>query len=322
MTTSDLELQAEKGCRRILLDEQRDPAPACALPRTLAEQAAYIIYTSGSTGLPKGTLVTHRGLVNLVEDLGACCGLTAPFRNLVMTSISFDPFAEQLLMALMWGGTAVLSRRDWEPEAFWRFMADREIDSISTIPTILGHLISGAPPQPHPLRYIIVGGEPFPEFLWDELKRLGLHGRVFNMYGPTEATIEAIGYRFSPDHKGPAPIGRPLGNYRAYVLDNGLEALADGASGELFLAGDGLARGYMGRPALTAARFVPDPYAQRMGERMYRSGDRAHWLPDGYLHFHGRLDQQIKIRGSRVEPGEVEEAGGLIITAEVVRHGS
>ncbi|MEV0691702.1 non-ribosomal peptide synthase/polyketide synthase [Streptomyces sp. NPDC050388] len=279
------------------------------------DHAAYIVYTSGSTGRPKGVVVEHRHLVNLCHDHRE--GLVAPhtadgrrLRAALSASFSFDTSWEgPLLLAL--GQEVHLVDEDvrLDPEAFCAQVTERRLDLVNVTPSFLRELTAAgllAPGRHHP-RVLLVGGEATGPDTWRELcAAAGLGVTAYNMYGPTECTVDAT-YGRCAEHPDRPVIGRPGRNLRAYVLDGALRPVPPGVPGELYLAGAQVARGYLGRPGLTASRFLADPFGAP-GERMYRTGDRARWDERGLLEFLGRADEQIKIRGFRIEPGEVEAA--------------
>ncbi|WP_243762466.1 non-ribosomal peptide synthetase [Streptomyces sp. Tu 3180] len=279
------------------------------------DHAAYIVYTSGSTGLPKGVVVEHRQLVNLCHDHRE--GIVAPhtahgrrLRAALSASFSFDTSWEgPLLLAL--GQEVHLVDEDvrLDPEAFCAQVAERGLDLVNVTPSFLRELTAAgllAPGRHHP-RVLLVGGEATGSDTWRELCAAdGLGVTAYNVYGPTECTVDAT-YGPVTDHPDRPVVGRPGRNLRAHVLDGALRPVPPGVPGELYLAGAQVARGYLNRPGLTASRFVADPFGAP-GERMYRTGDRARWNERGLLEFLGRADEQIKIRGFRVEPGEVEAA--------------
>ncbi|MGW5281074.1 non-ribosomal peptide synthase/polyketide synthase [Streptomyces collinus] len=285
--------------------------PAPLLP----DHAAYIVYTSGSTGRPKGVVVEHRHLVNLCHDHRE--GLVAPhtadghrLRAALSASFSFDTSWEgPLLLAL--GQEVHLVDEDvrLDPDAFCAQVAEGRLDLVNVTPSFLRELTAAgllAPGRHHP-RVLLVGGEATGPGTWRELcAATGLGVTAYNMYGPTECTVDAT-YARCADHPDRPVIGRPGRNLRAHVLDGALRPVPPGVPGELYLAGAQVARGYLGRPGLTASRFLADPFGAP-GERMYRTGDRARWNERGLLEFLGRADEQIKIRGFRIEPGEVEAA--------------
>ena len=219
------------------------------------------------------------------------------------------------MLPLMGGGAAVVisdAIRESPPQ-FWQQVIRHGVTFISCVPSHLELVIHQAP-KGVALDHLVMGGEAFTwEFYKEILHQLNV-GQIANLYGPTEATIDAVGFAVTGNQAGPhIPIGRPLPGYRVYVLDGGLEPVPAGVAGELYIAGAGLARGYLGRAGLTAERFVADPFGPA-GSRMYRSGDLARWRADGVLDFLGRADSQVKVRGFRIEPGEIEAA--------LVRHGS
>jgi amino acid adenylation domain-containing protein len=273
---------------------------------------AYVIYTSGSTGTPKGVVVSHGSLARHVAAVRALFGLTPADRVLQFASFSFDASLEQLLPALTAGARVVLRPDEqWTPEELRRRVRDERITVMELVPAYWEPFLAaltGAPASDlASLRLLVTGGEAVGTGLaaaWSE-RLPGV--RVVNTYGPTEGTISATWSLVGEPGAGRIPIGRPLGGRSVYVLDATGRPAPVGVAGELHLAGPELADGYLRRPALTAERFVPDPYGPP-GGRMYRTGDRARWRPDGELEFLGRLDDQVKLRGVRIELGEVEAA--------------
>jgi len=277
---------------------------------------AYIVYTSGSTGQPKGVGVPHRAATSLAASRLAHDPIGPGDRILASISVGFDVSIGQLVLPLLNGAAVVIAPQlqRLDPRDFWALLERDEVTHINGVPSffdaMIESLLQGTPPQTHGgLRQLMLGGEPLNPALVGRLRQALPGTRLANMYGPTEACIDATAYVVPDDIELPplVPIGRPLPGYRCYVLDEAGRPVAIGATGELHLAGAGLARGYCGRPDETAARFVPDPFAPP-GERMYRTGDRVRWRVDGQLEFHGRDDGQVKIRGFRVEVGEVEAA--------------
>nr|WP_245805102.1 non-ribosomal peptide synthetase [Amycolatopsis australiensis] len=266
---------------------------------------AYVIYTSGSTGRPKGVVVPHEGIVNRLLWMQDEYGLTGDDRVLQKTPSSFDVSVWEFLWPLVTGATEVLARPGGhqDPAYLARLVRDRGVTTVHFVPSMLQAFL----PEPVArectgLRRVLCSGEALPPDTVTQFSRV-LHAELHNLYGPTEASVDVTAWRTSAGEPG-VPIGRPVWNTRTYVLDGALRPVPPGTAGELYLAGVQLARGYLGRPGLTAERFVADPYGPP-GSRMYRTGDLARFRPDGVLEFLGRADEQIKIRGFRVEPGEI-----------------
>jgi amino acid adenylation domain-containing protein len=282
-------------------DPEAVPASRGPGPSIAAEQLAYVIYTSGSTGRPKGVAVPHRGLVNLLRSQIAGFGVTPDDRVLQFASFSFDAFVSELGMAILSGAALVLA----SPETLASShelsdLVSREGVTVATMPpTMLGVL---APRELPSLRTVITAGEACSAEI---VARWAGGTRFINAYGPTEATVCAT-FTAPLSGAGVPPIGRPLPHTAVYVLSSDLEPVPPGSDGEIYIAGVSLARGYVGRPGATAERFLPDPFARTPGSRMYRTGDRGRVLPDGQLHYVGRVDHQLKVRGFRIEPGEIE----------------
>jgi amino acid adenylation domain-containing protein len=280
--------------------------------------AAYVIYTSGSTGTPKGVLVEHGALAAHAAAVQAHYGLNGNDRILQFASFNFDASVEQTLPPLASGACVVLREEAVSSvEALGRYVADGL--TILNLPTAQWHLLAQAwaagesVPDLRALRLVIAGGEAMlPQYAarWRETPAAG--ARLLNAYGPTEAVVTATTFDvpagFGADGAPRVPIGRPFGARAAYVLDGAGEPAPIGVPGELHLGGASLARGYLGRPALTAERFVPDPFGGAPGARLYRTGDVARHEADGTLEFLGRADHQVKVRGFRIELGEVEAA--------------
>jgi amino acid adenylation domain-containing protein/thioester reductase-like protein len=265
-------------------------------------QAAYVIYTSGSTGKPKGVVVEHRSVVDYLSHT-ASAYLGARGTALLPTPITFDLSVTALYTPLVTGGCVLLDPLDAEATG-----SDRKpFAFLKVTPSHLA-MMAAMPNAPAPTADLLLGGEAVEAPVLRRWMSEHPDVSVLNVYGPTEATVNCTEYRVPATGPGDVvPIGRPQPNARVYVLDARLDLAPQGVVGELYLAGDGLARGYLGRPGLTAERFVPDPFGPA-GSRMYRSGDRARWTVDGQLEFRGRADDQLSVRGHRVEPGEVEAA--------------
>ena len=288
---------------------------AADLPHTVAgENLSYLIYTSGSTGTPKGTMVRHASLANHAWAAVAEYGVTADDRVLQFASLSFDASVEEIFPTLMAGAALVLRTEESIGSVgdFFRFVQERGV-TILDLPTAYWHGVVVAMEGeglalPDAVRLVIIGGErALPERVaaW---RRLGTGARLVNTYGPTEATVVAMHHTVDEGDARAAevPIGRYVRNARGYVLDAALNPVPAGVPGQLYLGGAGLARGYLGRPGLTARHFVPDPFSGEPGARLYATGDRVRYLEGGEAEFCGRVDEQVKIRGFRIEPGEVE----------------
>ncbi|WP_069758816.1 non-ribosomal peptide synthetase [Streptomyces sp. LUP47B] len=275
-------------------DHQEPP-----LQRPLPGNLAYITYTSGSTGRPKGVLATHRNAVEFVEWTHRTFGRQALRKVLFSTSLNFDVSVFEIFAPLLCGGRIELVDNLLSLTA-----SGTDAGLISGVPSVMAGLVAERPDAaPHT---VALGGEPIPAQLREDLRDAFPTARLVNFYGPTEATIYATAWRSDEDTvQGSPPLGEPLARNRVHLLDQALRPVPDGIVGEIHLGGGGPARGYLGRPALTAERFVADPFGAP-GERMYRTGDLAVRGRDGRLRFVGRADQQVKIRGFRVELGEIE----------------
>ncbi|WP_425537611.1 amino acid adenylation domain-containing protein [Myxococcus fulvus] len=267
------------------------------------EGAAYLIYTSGSTGRPKGVLVPHRGALHLAEAMGERFNLGPGARVLQFASPVFDASVSEYLQALTTGSMLHLppSGEVLAGEALHRILREQRI-THATLPPSACALLPDAPLPD--LRWLISAGEPCPE---DLVTRFAPGREMINAYGPTEATVCST-WATCRVGEGAPDIGRPLPQVDAYVLDEALRPVPPGVAGELYVGGPLVARGYLGRPELTAERFVPDPHADEPGARLYRTGDVARWRASGHLELLGRVDAQVKLRGFRIEPGEVESA--------------
>ena len=296
-TTTPLTLHLDDPGLAAALESRPVTNPA---PGTDTSQTAYLIYTSGSTGVPKGVAVTHQGLTSLSHGQTSRLRVTPASTVLQFSSPGFDAVVFELAMALLTGARLVLAPGESRlpGDQLVALIARHHITHATLIPSVLAALDPETVPS---LTTLVVAGEALPQPLLDRWA-----GRVamFNAYGPTESTVWAtVSPALAPGR--PPVIGRPITGTWAYVLDDALRPVAPGTTGELYLAGAGLARGYVNNPALTAQRFVASPFGER-GERMYRTGDLARWTQDGELEFAGRADEQVKIRGFRIELGEIE----------------
>jgi amino acid adenylation domain-containing protein/non-ribosomal peptide synthase protein (TIGR01720 family) len=308
------------GQHSVAMLEDADPEPStCPDVAVHLDQVAYVIHTSGSTGTPKGVAVTHRGVANLARAQVERLGLTSGARVLQYCAPGFDASVMELLMALTVGGTLVVTPPG--PvlgDQLQQLLTHQRITHALIPPAALATLPDGSCPR---LTGLMVGGEACPAEL---VTRWAPDRRMINAYGPTEVTACVTMAGPLAPGAGAPPIGRPVHGVRCYLLDDRLQLVPPGSAGELYLAGPGLARGYLGRPGLSAERFVADPFGPA-GTRMYRTGDRACWNADGELEFLGRADDQVKIRGFRVEPGEIERVlarhPAVAQAAVVVREG-
>jgi len=281
-------------------DLERAPGqnPDC---KVFPQHAAYVIYTSGSTGVPKGVVVTHQGIPSLAASQAERLKLKEESRILQFASLNFDASFWEFLMALNAGATLVLPDEQREGAALHELLVSQKVTHALLPVPVLASLEKF---DSLPLQCLMNGGEALSG---EAVARWSAGLSMINAYGPTEATVCATISLPLSGSSNP-PIGSPIQNARVYVLDNNLEPVPLGVAGELYISGAGLARGYLNRPALTADRFIADPYAIEPGARMYRTGDLARWREDGMLDFVGRADEQVKIRGFRIELGEIETA--------------
>nr|WP_036774510.1 non-ribosomal peptide synthetase [Photorhabdus australis] len=280
------------------------PANNPQIPALTSRHLAYVIYTSGSTGIPKGVMVEHCGLVNLIRDKITQFNVRAESRMLQFASFGFDASVWEIMMALAGGASLVIPddtvRQD--SRRLWHYLEEQSVTHACLTPALLR---DGADlPMIAIKPTLILGGEAPGAAL---LQTLSSRAILFNAYGPTEITVCATAWRCPSNYKDTLiPIGRPTANTRLYLLDAHGQPVPLGAVGELYIGGEGVARGYLNLPDLTDERFLTDPFSGVANARMYRTGDLVRYLPDGNLVFIGRNDQQIKIRGFRIEPGEIE----------------
>jgi amino acid adenylation domain-containing protein len=285
------------------LQQQPDTTPGV---RVSPSGLAYVIYTSGSTGRPKGVLVEHRSLAAFLHAMRREPGISADDTLLAVTTLSFDIAGLELFLPLVTGARTVLADRETASDPLrlaWALDAAGATVLQATPATWRMLLAAGWEGQPG-LR-ALCGGEALAPDLAEQL--LTRVDALWNLYGPTETTVWSTLHRVRPGGGAP-PVGRPIAGTRVYVLDAGAEPVPPGVQGELLIGGAGVARGYHGRPELTAERFLPDPFSAQPGARMYRTGDRVRWLARGELEYLGRVDFQVKLRGFRIELGEIEAA--------------
>ena len=269
-----------------------------------AEQLAYVLYTSGSTGRPKGVEVPHRAVVNFLLAMATTPGMGPGDVALGLTTLSFDIAVLELYLPLVVGARVVVAsrRQAGDPAALSELVARHRVSVLQATPTTWRMLVDAGWTAPAGLK-ALCGGEALPPALADRL--LGAGVELWNLYGPTETTVWSTVARIDTPGQRPT-IGRPIANTSVYVLDAGMRPVPVGVAGELYIGGAGVARGYRGRPDLTAERFIASPFGD--GGRLYKTGDLVRWRPDGTLDFVGRADSQVKVRGFRIELGEVEAA--------------
>jgi len=327
-----------QGMHVICLDAgQTDQPTRCDRPRPAsygwAGNLAYVMYTSGSTGQPKGVCCTHVGVNNLLADFQRRRPIAVGDRCSVWTSVSFDVSVYEIFSALTAGGTLYIVPEHLRADSirFFQWLHAHKIGSAYIPPFMLADLAHWLDQEAEQLSLfrLLVGVEPISESLLISLARRLPNLCLINGYGPTETTICATLYEIDPasSYDRRTPIGRPIQRAAVYVLDGHLQPVPVGAIGELYIGGAGLARGYLNRPGLTAGRFLPAPFGSEPGARLYKTGDLVRYLPDGHLQFFGRVDDQVKIHGFRVELGEIEAAirtypgvrGAVAVLREVIR---
>ena len=315
-------LPPEFTSHRLCLDLPSAPSGADATPAPVVAEItgmtpanlAYVIHTSGSTGKPKGCLNTHAGIRNRLLWMQDAYRLTGDDRVLHKTPVSFDPFVWEIFWPLIVGARVVVAKPEGHKDAAYlvRTIIEQDVTTMHFVPSMMRRFLA----EPGvagctPLRQVFCSGEALPYDLRDHFLAT-LDAELYNLYGPTEAAIDVTHFHCQRGESGTlVPIGRPIANTRAHILDAHMQPVPVGVPGELFIGGVGLGRGYLNRPDLTDAVFVADPFGGDSGEagrRLYRTGDLTRYLPDGNIDYLGRLDFQVKIHGFRIEPGEVEAA--------------
>jgi amino acid adenylation domain-containing protein len=307
LTQEHLASRLHTSARVVCLDTEQTrwaKESATDLPTKCASDSlAYVIYTSGSTGRPKGVAIEHGALTNLLRSMEREPGLNATDTLVSVTTLSFDIAALELFLPLMTGARLAIATKDQVIDGFRLLKLLEECQATVMQATPSGwRILLEAGWKGRPQLKVLCGGEALPRDLADSL--LNRSNDVWNVYGPTETTIWSSATRLEKQ-AGPVPIGPPIANTQFYVLDDRLQPVPVGVTGELYIGGAGLARGYWNRPELTAEKFLPSPFGSG---RIYRTGDRARWLRDGHIELLGRTDFQVKIRGFRIELGEIEAA--------------
>jgi len=305
------------GVRAVRLDVEEEAI--AALPAVAPEDAAgpgnlaYVMYTSGSTGRPKGVAVEHRHLLAYVDGLAARLGSTPGVSQATVSTFAADLGHTTVFAALCGGGClhVVAQERTTDPEAFGEYFERHAVGILKIVPSHLQALLNARRPERAlPRLRLVLGGERLGWDLVRRVRELAPKCEIVNHYGPTETTVGATTFRLGPETADglPVPLGHALPHSEVLVLNRRMRLCPAGVEGEIYIGGEGVARGYFGRPAQTAERFLPDPFASRPGMRLYRTGDLGCRRPDGAVEFRGRADRQVKIRGFRVELEEIERA--------------
>lgn len=303
------------GCaaKRVVIEKQRRKIEKQSGSKpdsgVSSENLVYVIYTSGSTGKPKGVMIDHRGINNCLAWMQSTYQLEHTDRFLMRTSLNFDPSVWELFWTLSVGACAVIlpQEKDADIDYLIKLMAEQKVTTAYFVPSMLAAFLEGRVGECRWLKRVISGGEKLPVGTMNQFFRL-LSGELHHSYGPTEASIATSEWVCERDHKGPVPIGRPIGNTQIYLLDEHLQPVPVGVPGHLYIGGVGLARGYQNQPQVTAEKFVPNPFSAQPDARLYDTGDLARYLADGKIEFLGRVDHQVKVRGFRIELAEIEEA--------------
>jgi amino acid adenylation domain-containing protein len=279
------------------------------------DNLAYVMFTSGSTGKPKGVAIGHRQILNYTTSVQERLALPAGGSFATVSTFSADLGNTVIFPSLCFGGSlhVISQERASDPEAIADYFSRHQIDCLKIVPSHLAALLGATnAARVVPRKRLILGGEASRWELIEKVEELAPECVVMNHYGPTETTVGVLTYPLEKGQSahsfGTVPLGRPIANMRAYVLDGSLQPAPIKVPGELYIGGAGLARGYINRPELTVERFIPDPFSTEPGARLYRTGDMARWLPEGVIEFLGRVDDQVKFHGFRVELGEIRSA--------------
>ena len=318
-------LRPRAGTRKVVcLDAEADITDAESVRNPVSgatpSNLAYVLYTSGSTGKPKGVMITHANLTHYVHAMRATLGISADDRYLHTASFAFSSSVRQLAVPLSCGASVVLARSETirDPQALFEVVKQERVSIIDLVPShwrMCQQVLAGLAPASraalltNQLRLILSASEPLPSDLTREWAVFRHGARLINMFGQTETTGIVTVYPIpsgDSDSTRVVPIGRPIPNTQAYVLDSSRQLVPIGVWGELYIGGAGVGLGYLNDPELTAERFVPDPFSSSAGARLYRTGDVVRYLPNGDLEFSGRVDHQMKVRGYRIEPGQIE----------------
>ena len=285
-------------------DDIAQESNSCPPPSASGDNLAYVIFTSGSTGRPKGVQVPHRAVVNFLNSMSREPGFTENDVLLAVTTLSFDIHVLEIFLPLIVGARVVIASREMSSDGdlLLKALNESQATVMQATPSTW-RLLLAAGWEGSPNLKILCGGEAFPRDLPKKL--LPRAGSVWNMYGPTETTVWSSCYRIT-DGDTPILIGRPIDNTQVYILDRHMQPVPIGVTGELYIGGDGVTRGYLHRPELTKKQFVPDPFRSDHGARFYKTGDLTRFRPDGHLEWLSRMDTQVKVRGFRIELGEIE----------------